>query len=769
MGPKLIIGLLVTIALVVWGVLGWAVFVKPSTSFDTGYFKTIGINTTDPEYTLDIEGDVGWSGSLQSGNVPWTRLSDFPENCQLGQFIQGVGEQLICEVPSLALPGTITWTSLADFPTTCPAGQFVKGLGEELVCEAPSLSLPGSISWLSLADFPTTCPAGQFVQAIGSDLTCAAPPAGGGGGGGLSGSGTINHIAKWAGANTLGNSIIYDTGVNVGIGSTHPSTRLSILSNVDDILKLVRTGASSSYLWALGTDGKLVLKDQENNVRFALDTDGNVGIGTVDPDQKLEVAGYVKGTGLCIGSDCRTDWPSGSGGGGDGDITAVLPGTGLSGGGTSGSVTLSSDTDYLQRRITEQCPAGSAIRTVTDDGTVICQSVGDGGGGIGGSGTAGRLTRWIGSTTLGNSAIFQIGSNIGIGIESPSYTLEVNGTAQADIFYANTGISTFDSTVSHGTIEASQFCLDNGTNCITSWPAGNGGAGGGDITAVLPGTGLSGGGDSGSVTLSVDTSYLQRRVADSCTQGSAIRLIGANGAVICESVGGAAGGTVTQINEGEGITLSPNPITTTGTISADTTYLQRRVSGTCADNSAIRVINSDGTVTCQSVAGGGGISGSGTATQIPYFVGNYGSLSTTLTSTINLVWVEPNTLLVGNVGVGGKIASFGDIWAQNQIEAQSICIGTDCRSSWPSDGGGGFSWSASCEMKNRECPNDNSCYVSCSSGKKATGGGCSAGASASNLRSSLPDYPAGQPPIGWECVYNSAVPRLFAWVICCTQ
>lgn len=66
----------------------------------------------------------------------------------------------------------------------------------------------------------------------------------------------------------------------------------------------------------------------------------------------------------------------------------------------------------------------------------------------------------------------------------------------------------------------------------------------------------------------------------------------------CTTTLGGGGGSV-SLTGGLGITLSPTTITNTGTISANTTYLQRRVTGTCPTGQAIRVINQDGTVTCQ--------------------------------------------------------------------------------------------------------------------------------------------------------------------------
>ena len=111
--------------------------------------------------------------------------------------------------------------------------------------------------------------------------------------------------------------------------------------------------------------------------------------------------------------------------------------------------------------------------------------------------------------------------------------------------------------------------------------------GSGDITGVIAGTGLLGGGTSGDITLSADSAYLQRRVSSSCTAGSSIRAIAADGTVTCETDDN------TTYSAGLGLALDGSQF------SADTTYLQRRISSSCAVGSSIRAVAADGTVTCE--------------------------------------------------------------------------------------------------------------------------------------------------------------------------
>jgi len=97
------------------------------------------------------------------------------------------------------------------------------------------------------------------------------------------------------------------------------------------------------------------------------------GLGDGDDDTLAElscasnqIARYVGGTWQCS-NDIDTVNP--------GDITGVTAGFGLTGGGTSGGVTLAVNDTAIQRRVTGTCASGSAIRAIAANGTVTCQDI----------------------------------------------------------------------------------------------------------------------------------------------------------------------------------------------------------------------------------------------------------------------------------------------------------------------------------------------------------------------------------------------------------
>ena len=156
----------------------------------------------------------------------------------------------------------------------------------------------------------------QFLMADGSVSTLTNP---------ITGTGTTNYLSKFTGSGTLGNSLIYDNGTYVGIGTTAPSEKLQVLGNIrltNNNLATANTLSSeinnyngstnqfksSSIKFLTGTyvdQGHITFNTSISGVdqeRVRIAETGNVGIGKTDPTQRLDVNGLINSTnGISVG------------------------------------------------------------------------------------------------------------------------------------------------------------------------------------------------------------------------------------------------------------------------------------------------------------------------------------------------------------------------------------------------------------------------------------------------------------------------------------
>jgi hypothetical protein len=123
----------------------------------------------------------------------------------------------------------------------------------------------------------------------------------------ISGSGTINRLAKFTASGTVGNSSIFDNGTNVGIGTLNPavaslhlkynaqSNRAIRLEDENSIYDIVTSGAGNNNSFGL-------FNETIGSYRFFINSIGNFGINQTSPAEKLDVVGNGKFSGTVIAS-----------------------------------------------------------------------------------------------------------------------------------------------------------------------------------------------------------------------------------------------------------------------------------------------------------------------------------------------------------------------------------------------------------------------------------------------------------------------------------
>lgn len=223
----------------------------------------VGIGTASPVYPLDVAGEISTYG-LHTPNAVGGITSE------AGLVFDPTGE------------GGLVYINAGPGTGGIGAGRNV-GIGTAF--PTAELEVSGTVKATSF-------------QGNGSSLT--------GIGSGNVGIGTVNFVPVYVGISTLSKSNMVVVSGNVGINSVNPTQRLDVVGTV----KATAFSGDGSALTGIGgsisglTTGKIIKAASSTTIADSVITEqsSNIGIGSVNPTQVLDVAGTAKMTGFQLNS-----------------------------------------------------------------------------------------------------------------------------------------------------------------------------------------------------------------------------------------------------------------------------------------------------------------------------------------------------------------------------------------------------------------------------------------------------------------------------------
>jgi predicted heme/steroid binding protein len=226
----------------------------------------VSINNTNNTYRFDVNGTVRFTGQLrlESTITDGTNTYTLPSATGTIALVGGSG---VGTVTSVGLSSATSGVTIGSTPITT-SGTITLAIA---TASGSQQGLLSSTDWTTF---------NNKQNALTNPVT---------------GTGTTNYLPKFTGTSTIGNSLVFDNGTNVGIGTTSPDSKLHILDGAGNSLRIgFLSGTSNFNLYDAAIH---TFRNNGGTTEYMrLNASGNLSIGNTNDTYKLDVTGTARFT-----------------------------------------------------------------------------------------------------------------------------------------------------------------------------------------------------------------------------------------------------------------------------------------------------------------------------------------------------------------------------------------------------------------------------------------------------------------------------------------